>query len=207
MQNALKINADGSKEWSLNGTLHREDGPAVEWPSGRKEWYLNGLCHREEGPAIESADGSKEWWYKGIQVCRAGIRDEALWTRLTAEPLLDGLLVGLDGTKYWHRNDLLHREDGPALEKADGSKMWYQNDILHREDGPAVERPNGSKYWYLNGILHREDGPAVEWRNRPNAWYLHGKFLGRGSEGFWALWSQLSNEQRADLNLLKHLPK
>ena len=26
----------------LNGKLHREDGPAVEWANGRKHWYLNG---------------------------------------------------------------------------------------------------------------------------------------------------------------------
>ena len=27
--------------WWLNGKLHREDGPAVEWPNGNKEWWLN----------------------------------------------------------------------------------------------------------------------------------------------------------------------
>ena len=29
-------------EWYLNGNLHREDGPAVEYTNGSKEWYLNG---------------------------------------------------------------------------------------------------------------------------------------------------------------------
>jgi len=32
----------GDKVWSLNGNLHREDGPAIEISNGRKEWYLNG---------------------------------------------------------------------------------------------------------------------------------------------------------------------
>ena len=35
----------GAKEWWLNGKLHREDGPAIEWADGSKEWYLNGKLH------------------------------------------------------------------------------------------------------------------------------------------------------------------
>lgn len=38
----VKIN-DGAKEWYLNGELHREDGPAVEYAGwGAKRWYING---------------------------------------------------------------------------------------------------------------------------------------------------------------------
>ena len=58
-----------------------------------------------------------------------------------------------------------------------GNKRWYLNGILHREDGPAVERANGAKFWYLNGKLHREDGPAVEGSNGSKTWYLNGKQL------------------------------
>jgi hypothetical protein len=28
-------------EWFLNGKLHREDGPAIEYGDGQKSWYLN----------------------------------------------------------------------------------------------------------------------------------------------------------------------
>ena len=45
---------------------------------------------------------------------------------------------------------------------ANGTKEWWLNGKLHREDGPAVERANGNKAWFLNDKLHREDGPAVE---------------------------------------------
>ena len=38
---------------------------------------------------------------------------------------------------------------------ADGTKSWHLNDELHREDGPAIEWADGDKYWYLNGKLHR----------------------------------------------------
>jgi hypothetical protein len=79
-----------------------------------------------------------------------------------------------DGSKYWHLNDVLHREDGPAVENANGSKYWYLNGKLHRTDGPSVEYADGSKEWYLNGKLHRTDGPAVEWSDGSKYWYLNG---------------------------------
>ncbi len=57
-----KILEDGSTEWYLNGVLHREDGPAVEYSDGTCQWWVNGNLHREDGPAIEYADGGKEWY-------------------------------------------------------------------------------------------------------------------------------------------------
>jgi hypothetical protein len=35
------LNTQETKQWWLNGKFHREDGPAIEYPSGTKEWYLN----------------------------------------------------------------------------------------------------------------------------------------------------------------------
>ena len=81
--------------------------------------------------------------------------------------------VYTNGSKSWHLNDKLHREDGPAVERADGTKLWYLNDKLHREDGPAVEYAKGDKLWYLNDKLHREDGPAIEYNNGRKYWYLN----------------------------------
>jgi len=54
------------KRWELDGKLHREDGPAIEWSNGDKQWWLNGKCHRDDGPAIEHTDGYKEWWFNGL---------------------------------------------------------------------------------------------------------------------------------------------
>ena len=82
-----------------------------------------------------------------------------------------------NGSKWWFLNDELHREDGPAVERADGTKWWYLNDDLHREDGPAIECASGTKEWYLNGERHREDGPAVEYASGSKEWYLNGKEL------------------------------
>ena len=58
---------NGTKSWYLNGKLHREDSPAIEWAGGDKSWYHNGKLHREDGPAIEYADGHKEWWLNDQQ--------------------------------------------------------------------------------------------------------------------------------------------
>jgi hypothetical protein len=62
---------NGEKYWFLNGKLHREDGPAVEFADGDKAWYLNGQLHREDGPAIEWASGSKSWYLNGTEYTEA----------------------------------------------------------------------------------------------------------------------------------------
>jgi hypothetical protein len=57
----------GGSQYTLNGKLHRIDGPAIEWSCGDKEWYKHGKRHRTDGPAIEYQNGDKEWWVNGIQ--------------------------------------------------------------------------------------------------------------------------------------------
>jgi hypothetical protein len=84
------INEDGSKEWFfegrphrdgglpanepgpysankcwryfVNGDLHRDGGPAIEYSDGYEEWFLNGMRHRLDGPALKFSNGDKEWW-------------------------------------------------------------------------------------------------------------------------------------------------
>jgi len=77
---------------------------------------------------------------------------------------------------YWYKEgtDILHREDGPAVEYADGEKRWYQNGKIHRVDGPAIEYPNGSRWWVINGQFHRTDGPALEMKNSYKQYWLYG---------------------------------
>jgi len=60
-----KTYSNGTKEWRLNGKLHREDGPAVECANGDKVWFLNDKRHREDGPAVECANGNKQWFLNG----------------------------------------------------------------------------------------------------------------------------------------------
>ena len=65
--------------------------------------------------------------------------------------------VNAKGDKFWYLNNLLHREDGPAVEWADSNKSWYLNGKLHREDGPAIEWSDGDKDYYLNGVNVTEE--------------------------------------------------
>jgi len=46
-----------------------------EYPHVRY-WYLNGKLHREDGPAVEYADGRREWWVNGKYICNS-------WTEAT----------------------------------------------------------------------------------------------------------------------------
>jgi hypothetical protein len=50
-----------------------------------------------------------------------------------------------EGTKIWRNADCeLH-------ERLNGDRLWYRNGLLHREDGPAIERKDGIKAFWING--------------------------------------------------------
>lgn len=54
MESRCEIDKYGNKRWyNAVGQFHREDGPAIEHPSGYSGWFLNGKRHREDGPAVE----------------------------------------------------------------------------------------------------------------------------------------------------------
>jgi hypothetical protein len=86
--------ADGHKYWYLKGKLHREDGPAIEYADGHKEWYLKDKLHREDGPAIESANGYKYWCLNGKKLTE----DE--WKDKVSKPNCEGKEVEIDGVTY-----------------------------------------------------------------------------------------------------------
>ena len=41
--NDLIISADGTKKWYVNSTLHREDGPAIEYVDGGNPLLTAGI--------------------------------------------------------------------------------------------------------------------------------------------------------------------
>jgi len=61
------INPKGTHFWRLNGSLHREDGPAVMYPNGTQFWYKRGKFHREDGPAVIYPSGEQHWFINGNQ--------------------------------------------------------------------------------------------------------------------------------------------
>jgi hypothetical protein len=58
------------------------------------------------------------------------------------------------GDQHWYdRNGLLHRDgDLPATIWRNGDKYWHKNEDVHRELGPAVVRSNGNVEFWLNDI-------------------------------------------------------
>ena len=80
-----------------------------------------------------------------------------------------------NGDVYWYKDDLFHREDGPAIEWEGGTKEWYANGKLHRLDDPAIEWSFGGKEWIVNGKRHRLHGPAIERADGTKVWYVDGQ--------------------------------
>ena len=60
-----------------------------------------------------------------------------------------------------------------------GTKFYYikGTDILHREDGPAIEFSNGSKEWFQHGKNHRLNGPAIEWVDGYKEYWINDKYI------------------------------
>jgi len=92
--------------------------------------------------------------------------------------VLHNIEIDKCGTKRYFLNNVLHREDGPAIEYVGGIKEWYKNGDLHRENGPAIECPNGDTLWYKDGKLHREDGPAIEYIDGYLEWRFNDELYG-----------------------------
>ena len=95
-------------EWKLNGKLHREDGPAIEWASGATEWWKHGKLHREDGPARTWPDGSVNYFMFGERHREDG-----------PAVVIPNIL------QEWWVNGKKHREDGPAVENEDGTVEWW----------------------------------------------------------------------------------
>lgn len=58
---------DGTKEWFHHGKMHRIDGPAQITPDSQSWWY-NGKLHRTDGPAAIYNDGWQGWYLHGEQI-------------------------------------------------------------------------------------------------------------------------------------------
>jgi len=61
----VEVTENSTKWFNLEGKLHREDGPAVEYANGDKSYYINDKFHREDGPAVEWANGDKAYYING----------------------------------------------------------------------------------------------------------------------------------------------
>lgn len=147
--------SDGSFIYYVNGNLHREYGPANKAQNGWLYYYQNGQLHRTDGPAIIGSNGQEKYYLNNVEYSKEEFE------KRSPDASLD-MVEETFGERYWYKKgtSMLHRTTGPAHICADGFVEYYQEDLLHREDGPAIEGPN-YKAWYKNGLQHRIDGPAI----------------------------------------------
>lgn len=118
----------------IKGTIHRDNGPAIEKINGDRLYFKLGKLHRFVRPAIDCVNGYKEYHFDGEL-------DSKYWPAI----------IGPDGSvEYWIKGKL-HRTDGPAIIKSDGSKHYYINGKLHRLEEPAVINSDGSNEWWFFG--------------------------------------------------------
>ena len=87
----VTVDSNGSTRWrNLEGELHRECGPAIEYVSGERHWYLNGRFHREDGPACEYVSGVKYWYIHGKQFTEEEFNNRHV-TEMTIEEVCNEL--------------------------------------------------------------------------------------------------------------------
>ena len=91
--------------FSVNGNLHRENGPAVIWNDGEHEWFNHGEYHRLDGPAV--INGVYRAWFINGKLHR-----------------LDGPAIIDVDRQEWFIDGELHRIDGPAVITGD-YQAWY----------------------------------------------------------------------------------
>jgi len=68
--------------------------------------------------------------------------------------------------KVKHWNEIPKRYTG-IVEWENGNQEWHKNGLLHREDGPARIRNDGYKSWWLDGKPISEPAPLTEANSVP----------------------------------------
>ena len=63
----------------------------------------------------------------------------------------NGIIVDRYGTKIYYKDDVFHREDGPAVIHLDGAMSYWIDGKRHRKDGPAVIYPTGTLEYWIDG--------------------------------------------------------
>lgn len=71
-----KILYDNTIRHYKDGFLHRQDGPAIEFPNKSCVWFLNGKRHNENGPAVKEKNNYKEYHYNNIWYFKVESDDE-----------------------------------------------------------------------------------------------------------------------------------
>lgn len=114
---------------TLNGKIHREDGPAIIYEDESEKYYINGELHRDNGPA-------------SIVKCSRHFKGSDLYPQ---EFKNDFIL-------FFYKNGLFHNDSGPAIVYPWGENEYYINGLKHRTDGPAHTYEDGSYRVWVCGL-------------------------------------------------------
>ncbi len=163
-----------TETWTLNGKLHREDGPAktLRQSDGSitEEYYFEGELYRDKGPAFIEQDADGRYFEKYYR--HGKLHNDNGWAVFSRDE------KGTTRQEYY-QNDKLHRDIGPAITQwgADGSlheEYWLIGKRGRADGGPMVvitTKDYTREEYYAEvpreegfnntGVLHREDGPAI----------------------------------------------
>jgi hypothetical protein len=149
---------NGKKEWCLDGMYYSEagwklvmakrkakptEGDKTSEPMTVKEFPTLML---EVDSELEIPNGfigfvlppnGDRFWYETIKYNDKGERVLLTIKVECLDELPDnftGIVELSDFVRRWHKKGRLHREDGPAIERADGSKSWWLNGFLCSEE-------------------------------------------------------------------------
>jgi len=86
----------------------------------------------------------------------------------------NGPIKSENGVIRYYKDDVLHKEDGPAIIYPNEYEEWVIDGKTSRKDGPAIIYADGYKEWVVDGVTHRVDGPAVVRSDGTEAYYLYG---------------------------------
>ncbi len=75
----------------------------------------------------------------------------------------------------WKKNNVSHRNDGPACMWDNGDASWWKHGERHRVDGPAVMCSDGSYNWCRDGKSCRDDNLPAVFADAGTAWKQYGK--------------------------------
>ena len=170
-----EVNGEVTYTRGVDGVLHRTDGPAIILASGEEHWYRYGIKHRTQGtgPASTFADGSVMYFPRGFLT-----RDEE-------EP--GPTIILSDGSEFWTQENLLHRNDGPAVTIKDMTDVPKNvKDYLYATvRAPYLplgfgKKPSGvphepGTYWLRSGCYHSIHGPAIHLTSGEKQFYLYNK--------------------------------
>lgn len=117
---------------------------------------------------------------RGLSGRQAREREREAAQELEPRPFMEEDVKGRPVIRYYLGNGqeagVLHRADGPAVERADGTREWWVKGERHREGGgPAIEYTGGTCSWWIEGRRHRDDGPAVEYADGAKEWWVKGQ--------------------------------